>query len=494
MKNNDRLSAENYKQQFAEAMRNNDEQKVADLFNQRLEAIGEEIRAEYEERFVADETKQALAARGVRQLTPEELSFCQKFSDACKENNWKQAITNANLQLPETMVNSVFDDLRTRHPLLSRINFIPTGGAVKWLLSTDGYQKATWGKLCAEIVKELAAGFEEVDSTLCKLSAFLPVCKAMIELGAQWLDRYIREVLYEALANGMEYGIIAGTGADMPIGMNRDVGEGVAVVAGAYPEKAAITVNNFNAATIGAVLALMATTRTGKTRIVEDVILLVNPADYFAKVMPATTIMAPDGTYRNNVMPYPMTVMQSPAVELGKAIIGIGKAYIATAGIAPEGRIEYSDHALFFEDERAYIIKTYANGRPADNNAFQVLDISGVQPLAYKVESITPAEPSTDATLAALSLGSAALTPEFAAATTTYTAATTNATNTINATPADAAAAIVITLANSEHSSGVVVNNGSAITWATGENTVAVAVTAEDGETTKTYTVTVTKS
>ena len=39
-----------------------------------------------------------------------------------------------------------------------------------------------------------------------------------------------------------------------------------------------------------------------------------------------------------------------------------------------------------------------------------------------------------------------------------------------------------------------VVNNGTPLTWAAGSNTVTVKVTAPDGSTTKTYTVTVTKS
>lgn len=38
------------------------------------------------------------------------------------------------------------------------------------------------------------------------------------------------------------------------------------------------------------------------------------------------------------------------------------------------------------------------------------------------------------------------------------------------------------------------VDNGSAVTWSAGANTVKAKVTAADGTTTKTYTVTVTKS
>ena len=58
----------------------------------------------------------------------------------------------------------------------------------------------------------------------------------------------------------------------------------------------------------------------------------------------------------------------------------------------------------------------------------------------------------------------------------------------MTATPADAGASVKITVNNTE------INNGSAATWQSGSNTVKVEVTAEDGETTKTYTVTVTKS
>ena len=94
--------------------------------------------------------------------------------------------------------------------------------------------------------------------------------------------------------------------------------------------------------------------------------------------MPATTLMAPDGTYRNDVMPYPMTIIQSGALARGEAILGMAYRYFAAAGSATKGKIEYSDDYRFIEDERVYLIKAYANGMPMDNNAFLYLDISGI--------------------------------------------------------------------------------------------------------------------
>ena len=117
-------------------------------------------------------------------------------------------------------------------------------------------------------------------------------------------------------------------------------------------------------ATMGQLISLMAMDPNGKLRKVDDLILLVNPQDYYQKVMPATTVMAPDGTYRNDVFPYPVSVIQVPALERGEAILGMAKRYFAAAGTSTDGRIEFSDHVKFLEDKRVYIIKAYANGMP----------------------------------------------------------------------------------------------------------------------------------
>ena len=200
------------------------------------------------------------------------------------------------------------------------------------------------------------------------------------------------------------------------------------------------------------------------------------------------SLISPATAPKTSTMPYPMTVIPTPALESGQAVLGIANRYFAAAGTSTDGRIEYSDEYRFLEDDRMYLIKVYANGMPKDNNSFLFLDISELQPLAYRVTSVTPPEASDDATLSDLKIGALTLTPAFASATKTYTAATTNATNTITATPSNAGSEIEIKVGDTP------VDNGSAATWATGANTVTVKVTAPDGTTTETYTVTVTKS
>jgi len=392
MQNNDKLTRDQIREAMQSALKNNDGAAYVAAFDQMMEHVAAEVRAECDERMSGIEqetTSRVLAARGVRQLTKEEHDYYNKVAGAMKSADPKAALSNVDLAMPETVINSVFDDLRTNHPLLSKINFMPTKGGIKLLMNTNGHDLAAWGKLCSEIIEELSAGLKEVDSSLNKLTAFLPVCKAMLDLGPEWLDRFVRETLYEALACGLEHGIIAGTGKDMPIGMDRQVGDDVSVTGGEYPRKNAVAVTEFTPESIGTLLGGMAVAPNGKQRQVRNVILIVSSADYYSKVMPATTVMAPDGTYRNDVLPYPMTVIQSAEMDAGKALIGLADRYFAAAGMGVAGRIEYSDEYHFLEDERVYLVKLYANGMPMDNNAFQLLDISGLKPKTLKVETVT---------------------------------------------------------------------------------------------------------
>lgn len=388
MKNND--ARKNARELLQKAFADNDQEAVSAA----LQALGEELVEEAEEkaREKVEELRQELDSRtlqqrGVRQLTGAEREYYQKLIDAMRSTNPVQALKDLDVAMPETVINSVFEDLKAEHPLLSEIDFMSTGAAIKLLMNTDERKTAAWGKLSDKIITELTSGFKEVDAGLCKLSAFIPVNKPMLDMGPEWLDRYVRTVLYEAAANGLESGTITGDGNDKPIGMVRQVGEGVTVTDGAYPEKEKIVVTSLDTVTMGNLVSKLSKTPGGKTRRVQGLILVVNPTDYFQKVMPATTVMAPDGTYRNNVLPYPAKIIQSEEMPEGTAVLGMAKKYFAAAGTSKNGRIEYSDHYHFLEDERVYLIKLYANGMPKDNNAFLHLDISGLKPLAYKVET-----------------------------------------------------------------------------------------------------------
>lgn len=388
-------------QKLNESLKEGNEEGFAQTFTEFAEYLQQSVLAEAEgtlakaEGIIQSVDTNVLVGRGVRQLTSKENEYYQKTIEAMKSTNPKQALTELDVVMPETIIDAVFDDLKEEHELLSVINFQNTSGIIKMLLNTHGNQLATWDKLCTEIVTELTSGFKMVDMSLNKLSAFIPVCKDMLDLGPKWLDRYVRTILGEAIAFGLEEAIINGTGKDQPIGMNRQVGEDVTVTGGVYPVKDTVNITALDPQTFGTILAPMTKVPKGKdaegqmqyvTRKVSEVIMIVNPTDYLLKIMPATTIRGSDGLYRNNVLPFPTKVVQSIQMPEGKAIIGLAKKYFMGIGTAKSGKINYSDEYRFLEDERVYLTKLYGHGQALDDNAFVYADISGLKPANVKVE------------------------------------------------------------------------------------------------------------
>jgi len=367
-----------------QAMKDGNEEAFAQAFTEFTENIQEAV-IEEAKGLVQTVDTNVLVGRGVRQLTSEESKYYQKVIGAMSTSNPKQALTDLDAVMPKTVIDAVFEDLIESHPLLNEINFQNTSGLIEFIVNSNGSQLATWGTLTSEIVKELTSGFKKINMGLHKLSAFLPVAKSMLDLGPVWLDRYVRAILGEALSNGLEEAIINGTGKDMPIGMNRQVGAGVTVTDGVYPLKATVPVTSLDPKTYGTLIAGMAKGPNGKSRIVKEVLLIVNPVDYLQKVMPATTVRGADGKYVNDVFPFPTKPIQSIQVPEGKAIFGLGNRYFMGVGTEKSGKIEYSDEYKFLEDERVYLIKLYGHGEPLDNNAFVYADISGLQPAVPEV-------------------------------------------------------------------------------------------------------------
>ena len=206
----------------------------------------------------------------------------------------------------------------------------------------------------------------------------------MLDAGPAWVDRYVRGILTEALGLGAEDGIVAGTGINQPIGM---ISDGTTdSTSHEYNAQTPAALTEITPTTIGDLVGDMAVTPTGRPRKVNGLIFVCNPVDYYKKVMPATTVQAPDGTYRNDVFPVPCTIIQSTAISTGKAVFGIGKQYFYGMGLPKGGKLEYDDSTLFLEDMRAYKIKFIGNGRPKDFNSFKYLDISNLKPQYFRVK------------------------------------------------------------------------------------------------------------
>lgn len=364
---------------LAAAMQSEDQGAIAEAFTKFAEDVQQNVLNDMKE-YQKTQDEAVLQRRGIRVLTQEEKKFYESYVNAIKADP-KQAFTGSDNALPQTVIEDVLGNIKTNHPLLEMINFRPSSAKVKIIMNSQGAQKATWGALNSTITTELSEGLKNKELIQCKLTAYILLSEDMLEIGAEWLDAYVREILTESLALGLEDAIITGTGNNMPIGMDRQVQDDVTVTSGAYPQKDKITVKSFSPDAYGAILSKIAEDPVDgtKARPVNNVVLIVNPFDYFTKVMPATTILRPDGTYANNVLPFPTTIIQSCSVVKNSAILGLAEKYFLAVGPGTNGgKIEYSDEFKFLDDNRTYKIKMFGNGRAKDNNAFQFLDITNL--------------------------------------------------------------------------------------------------------------------
>ena len=380
-------------QKLAAAMKSGDEKQIQEAWDEFHKSVADQVKADFAE---LQESKDAavLAQRGYRQLTTKETKWYQKVIEALKSNNPKQAFTaiigsdNEEDLMPTTIIEDVYKHLREEHPLLKAINFQYVGYITKWILNDHSAQNAVWGKITDEIVKEITSSFKVVDIDQNKLSAYAIIELGMLDLGPTFLDGYIRAVLAEAIFAGLEEAIVAGTGVNMPVGLKKDIHEGVSYSSTTgYPDKEKETVTSFAPAEYGALVAKMAVTENGRRRKFTEVGLICNMVDYLTKVMPATTVLNAEAKYVNNLFPFPTTVYISNELEDGDAILFLKDEYFMGMGGSKNGVIEYSDEYKFLEDQRVFKVKQYGAGRAFDNTSALYLDISGVSPAFITVRN-----------------------------------------------------------------------------------------------------------
>ena len=373
-------------------------------------AIAATVLADYES---AHGDQQILLQRGFRVLTSEETGFYQNLIKAGKQKGATVQTMNGLLSdkvMPTTIIEDVTRDLQADHPLLAAINFQSVQYLTRWILSDHATPTAAWGAINSTIAQQIEGAFRTIELTQCKLSAYAVIEMDMLDLGPAFLDNYIRTFLKESVLVALESAIVTGTGNNMPIGLDRDIHQGVTVTAGVYPQKDAVAITSFAPKEYGAVLALMAETEVwytadatgaitpastaantdgspksgytkhgGFVRNFDEVLLICNQKDYLSKVMPATTVLNAAGGYTKDVFPFPTQVVRSSAVATGKAILCLPKEYFMGIGTSKDGTITFSDDFKFLEDKRTFKIKMHGMGKAYDDTCAVLLDISELE-------------------------------------------------------------------------------------------------------------------
>lgn len=392
-----------------EAIESGDQTKQKEALANFGTAIAETIKEEFES---AKGDQSILQARGFRVLTAKETAFYEDIITAGKSNNPKQTYDGLldNRVMPVTIIEDIYHNLQEEHPLLEKINFVSVAYLTRWILNDHSTQTAVWGAVNSAIAQEIASAFKVVEVSQCKLSAFALIEKDMLDLGPQFLDNYIRAFLKEAIATALETAIVTGTGNNQPIGLDRDIHQGVSVTGGVYPRKQKVKLTSFLPDKYGAVLAGLAVTEAyytddssgevtpaetaankdgsakagytkhgGKMRSFDEVTLICNQVDFLTKVMPASTVLNASGVFAKDVFPFPTDVVRCNKLETGEAILCLPEEYFMGLGTSKDGTIDFSDEIKFFEDQRAFKIKLHGMGKAYDNTVAILLDISALE-------------------------------------------------------------------------------------------------------------------
>lgn len=311
---------------------------------------------------------QILAARGQNVLTSEERKF---FNAVVQEGGFKEDTI-----FPITTQERVFEDLVTAHPLLSVIGLQDLGAITRFIYS-DPTKTYAWGALFGEIKGQVNTAFREEQIGQLKLTAFAAIPKDMLELGPEYVERYVRELLVESYSVGLEYGLVNGRGPaqNEPIGLMKDVAENGAITDKTSLGKLTFAPSEFGQVVAGelhdVIKALSKDAKDKPRKVLNKIVMLVNPIDAIS-VQARNTIQTSNGQWVT-ALPYNIQVVESEEIPEKKALFFVTGAYLAA--IAGGYKLNKFDQTLAIEDAMLYTIKQFANGKPKDNKTALLYDL-----------------------------------------------------------------------------------------------------------------------
>ena len=375
-----------HKAHFAELVQNgasDEEQSKAfgEMFDALSNDLRDEISAEVNNRVVDNGI---LAKRSQSPLTSQERKF---FNEINTEVGYKEEKL-----LPETVIERVFDDLSTEHPLLSKIN-IQNAGLVTRIIKADATGQAVWGKIFGEIKGQLDAAFSEEEFKQSKLTCFVVVPDDLTMFGPNWVERFVRTQIEEAISVALEAGFLTGEGAakNQPVGLMKDIQSNGGVVDKATSGTLTFADADTTVNELKDVLKGLSVKEDGKpVKIDGKVVLVVNPQDSW-DIQARYTYLTANGGFVT-VLPYNVSIVTSEFVPANKLVAFVSDRYDAVRGGGLT--VKKFDQTLALEDCILYTAKTFAYAQPADNNASRVYDLK----LSTAVRTSTPAGGTTDGT------------------------------------------------------------------------------------------------
>lgn len=316
-----------------------------------------------------------LAGRGANVLTAAESKF---FNAVAKSGGFESDVV-----LPETVVDRVFEDLTSEHPLLAAINFKNLGTVSARVITSDAEGSFIWGKVFGEIKGQLNAAFKEENFNQSKLTAFVVLAKDLSKFGPAWIEAYVRTQITETYAVALEEAIVVGAGPtkDQPIGLVRDLKASIDPTNGHAKKtsKGELTFAD-DKTTIKELAELnkaLSVKENGKAvNISGKVALIVNPVDSWG-IKAQYTIQNSLGAFIT-ALPFNVTVIESQFVTAGEVVAAVLERYDMYATNTVE--VNKYTETLALEDCNLYTAKAFAFGKAQDNNVANIYTLKAAVP------------------------------------------------------------------------------------------------------------------
>jgi HK97 family phage major capsid protein len=129
----------------------------------------------------------------------------------------KRAVTGAELNFPEVMLELLRDNLHRYSKLISRVTLKPVSGKARQnIIGT--VPEAIWTEMVGKL-NELSFGFNQIEVDGYKVGGFIPVPNSTLEDSDLSLASEILDVLGQAIGLAVDKAILYGKGVKMPVGI-----------------------------------------------------------------------------------------------------------------------------------------------------------------------------------------------------------------------------------------------------------------------------------
>lgn len=419
--------------------------------------------------------------------------FLTRFRDTFRNAPQGRSVTGGELLIPTVVLDLIRQNIEDYSKLIRRVRLVPVSGQARQPIMGT-IPEAVWTEACGA-VNALNFQINQAEVDGYKVAGYAVICNSTLEDTDYALLSEIIVALGAAIGIALDKAILFGTGVKMPLGIATRLAQSSQPEN--YPENARPWVN----LSASNVITIPGGSDTG-LKLFQQITLASGAAkgrysrgDKFwamnetteTKLMAEAANVDAGGTIvsmKDGTMPVvggDRVVFSDDVMPNDTIIGGYGDLYLLAERAGTT--VGYSDLPLYIQDQTVVKGTARYDGKPAIAEGFVVIGI-GKAPVTTMSFAQDVANPVV-AALQSLTIGGLSLSPAFAPGTDTYTADTTNAQDAISAVPT-MGASVTVKVGKTQ------VQNGGNATWSEGSN--VVTITVNNGENSKVYTVTVTKS